>query len=509
MISIASVDSAGNTIDDYTVCTVAPPGPSILTLSSTTSILVAAKSAPTLSFSTTDLIATGDVLKVTFLSTLIQPNNFSSSSITVNDSSSGMVGLTTVVNLSTPNTDVSGRSYGYILPRLTGRTSVSNGSLFQLANLFIDGPPNTQTFLAFNLSIYRSGSLFCTGTISLSASANILLKQNVTADNGLVNAQTIYTLTFTTSSPLTSQGRLKVVIPSDILAVNYVAKSCSSAFVNNFTSNATCTLTSNVLTVAGLFYDTTPANSNVSLRFDGLTNPSTTKPTSAFTLTTYYDATNNKTDESQTLTFAAMPDTISNCNVTRNNNTVGAPSTYSFAYVVKNSLPKSAYIVIGLPAEVTLPSGSLTTSINGTVVLSTPVNTSGVQYVNITSPFVDIIPSATVLTIAINNLTNPGSTSPTSSFSLSSYNAGFIIENIISGLALGASSPNSFAIATITPSNRMNGQAATYLLSLQTSISYAAGTVLVLAIPSQVTVSSPGCTSLLLNATCSLVGGSL
>lgn len=509
VVSIASIDSNGNPIDDYTICSITPPGASSLTLTSNSSMTVAAKSAPFLSFTSTDLIATGDVLKVVFLSSLIQPNNFSLATITVNDSSMGMAGITTNVSLSTANTDTSARSYGYVLPKLSSRTSVSNGSLFLLANLFVDGPPNTQTFSAFNLSIYRSGFIFCTGTISMAATANTLLNQNISADNSLVNAQTTYSLNFTTTSPLTSSGKLRVVIPSDIITTGYASKPCSSTLVNNFTGPGNCTLASNILTVTGLFYDTTPANSTVTVRFSGVTNPPTTKPTTGFTVTTYYDATSFKTDESQSLTFTAQADTISSCTVSRNNITVGATSAYTFVYVVKNSLPKTSYIVITLPPQVTLPNSSITTTINGTVVVSVPSTVSGVQYVNITSPFGDTVASATVLTIVVNNLTNPGSTNPSSSFALASYNAGYIIESISSGLALGASSPNSFVVASITPNNTMNGHTAMYTLQFQPSIDYAAGTMLVLNIPSQVSLSSPSCSSPQFTVTCSLVGGSL
>lgn len=296
-VGVASVDSLGEATDDTTTCTIVTPPANTLQLSvNTVGMMVGAVSAPILSFTSTDFVMPGDVLKITFLTSLIQPNNFGVVVMLVNDSGISMLGYSSSTNLSSEYTNTTAKSYGYLLPKLTGRTSVGIGSLFQLSNLSITGPPNTQTFQAFNVSIYRIGYLFCTGTVSMSMSANVLINQSVTADNALINAQTTYTLNFTTSSALSSQSRLQVVIPSDIFAASYVAKACRSVIINSLTGSGNCSVTTNILTVTGLFYDGMPAYSNVSIRFDGITNPGTSKPTSAFTITTYYDSTNNKTD---------------------------------------------------------------------------------------------------------------------------------------------------------------------------------------------------------------------
>jgi hypothetical protein len=297
IISIASVDANGNIIDDYTPCNVTPPGPSSLGLSvNQTSLLVAATEAPLLTFFTTDLVATGDILTVTLLSSLIKVSNFSQAILVVNDSSQNMTSITSFVSLNSSFTNISSSSYGYVLPRLTSRTSVSVGSAIQIGNLFIVGPPNTQTFSAFNVTLYRNGSIYCTGAVNLTVNPNSLSNITVTADNSLVNANTSYTLSFTTSSALTSQGHLRIIIPPEISAPNSSAKQCVSTIANNYSGNATCTMTSNILIVTGLFYDTTPINSNITLKFNGVINPSSARPTSPFTITTYYDATSNKTD---------------------------------------------------------------------------------------------------------------------------------------------------------------------------------------------------------------------
>jgi hypothetical protein len=111
----------------------------------------------------------------------------------------------------------------------------------------------------------------------------------------------------------------------------------------------------------------------------------------------------------------------------------------------------------------------------------------------------------------VNNLTNPGSTSPSSSFSLASYLAGYLIENITSGVAINGLKPNSFTVVSLTPNNSINGNSSTYLLQFQSSIDYVAGSILILSLPSQVNLSSiPSCVAQQnITVTCTIIGGNL
>lgn len=188
---------------------------------------------------------------------------------------------------------------------------------------------------------------------------------------------------------------------------------------------------------------------------------------------------------------------------------MGASATYTFVYTVKNSLPKTAYITIGLPAEITLPLTPISASVNGTSVLSSNSTINSIQQVNLTAPFTEVITSASVLTIVLKNLTNPASTSPSSSFSVSAYSAGSLIEGLSSGLATGQSSPNTFSTASITPNNSINGQLSKYTLVFKPSIDYSSGRKLVLAIPAEVGLNSPVCNSALLTVSCTIIGGNL
>lgn len=111
--------------------------------------------------------------------------------------------------------------YGYVLPRMTWRSYINPNLDVYLSGMSFLGPPNTQPLDAFSIALYRGGSIYCTGTVSLTAVANSLQDLSISAVNNLVNANTSYTLTLTTSSPLTSLGWIQVVLPGDIRTSPY------------------------------------------------------------------------------------------------------------------------------------------------------------------------------------------------------------------------------------------------------------------------------------------------
>jgi hypothetical protein len=148
---------------------------------------------------------------------------------------------------------------------------------------------------------------------------------------------------------------------------------------------------------------------------------------------TYYDNTNTMypvDQDTATLTFTALPDTINIASISSLNPTVGAKSNYSLSYTLKNHLPINSYIIIGLPIDLTFDnilSISASLSINGaasTTIIPTFISTSTTNYstaLNFSGISSTLLPSGTVLNFTFGLIINPSSTKPTGSLSIFTY----------------------------------------------------------------------------------------
>lgn len=250
----------------------------------------------------------------------------------------------------------------------------------------------------------------------------------------------------------------------------------------NSTSNAVCSLGNGTLTVLGLFAGAVAANSTVSVRFSGVTNPLSERPTSSFTISTFYTNSTDVTDQGFA-TFTASSDTIVSCTVSRSVDTVGQSSVYTFLYTVKNTLPAATNIIIVLPSGITTYTNTtVTISLNGSIAQSRNA-TINTQQVNITSPYLSTVLPGTLLRITVSSLMNPNSTLQPSSFFVGSYDGIYLVEKISTGVVVGPATTANFTQAQIVASNSINGESANYTLTFQSSITYQSSVVLRLQVP--------------------------
>lgn len=101
--------------------------------------------------------------------------------------------------------------------------------------------------------------------------------------------------------------------------------------------------------MTSIFLGIVSEKTTISIKFDGVTNPGSSRPSSSFSITTFFDETTYMTDQNNLLTFTALADTISSCTVTRSSPIVGVSAVYSFLYTLKNELIANSSIVIQLP----------------------------------------------------------------------------------------------------------------------------------------------------------------
>lgn len=432
-VSVYTQDSLGNLIDASTNCSTTVPNPNTFTITTSTSTMVSRNFTPILSFRASDLINSNDTIRISLPSEISFLNT--TLSVSILDSGSSALRNATYDSINSNST-----LYAFNLSFSLGSRSFANSNAnVNFTNLLLLAPPTTKPSGGITISLYRSGWIYSTGTISITALSNALTSVNLTAASYTVNRQTTYNLSFTLASPLSSTGSVTVQLPTTVTATNYTSKSCLVFGSTNVASFGQCAMSGGVLTVSSAFTGIVPLGTTFSVVFDGVANPESTSPTSVFRINTYYDSTTAPTypvDTSATVTLTATADTVVSFTVTPASHVVNAVAVYTVVYTLNNHLPIGGYVILGLPIGLSLQyssanvmvsinsstAASNTPTINSTSngVYSTALNFSGLASTA-------ILPAGTNISFQISSIVNPSSTKPSNTFSVYSFLQGFLI----------------------------------------------------------------------------------
>ncbi len=217
------MDQSGNVIDNYTSCLAVGPNPN--TINNITlmnpNITVSTNFTPTISFISTDLMNQNDTLRITLNCQSIIPANMNNlmiiSTSTFNYTNSAILQSSLSLNSS---------YYGYYLPKMTGLTYVSANSPIYLTNISFIAPTTTMPSNCLTISFYRNGNLYSTGNLTLTPLSNVLKNVSLTSSSKTINLNTNFTISFLTSSPLSSTAYILITIPTSISTTPYTIKSC-------------------------------------------------------------------------------------------------------------------------------------------------------------------------------------------------------------------------------------------------------------------------------------------
>lgn len=102
-------------------------------------------------------------------------------------------------------------------------------------------------------------------------------------------------------------------------------------------------------------------NSNITFTFSGFKNPASIIPVNFGVRTLYSDG--YSVDELSATSYTAIPDTITQFDVTSTSYTNGQTASYTVTYITKNNLPINSFVLIGLPIGITLNSTDPTCSL--------------------------------------------------------------------------------------------------------------------------------------------------
>lgn len=501
-VSVTSRDANNDTIDDFTSCSCQAPNPNTFTMTTVTTTLVSKNFTPSITFRGTDVVSSNDSIRYSIPSDISFVNT-SLFGMTITDVTS------TTATLAIDNTNSNSSSNYYSIKPFTlnGKSYANANATFTLINAILLAPPSTKPSGSIIVSLYRNGAVYSTGTISITALSGALTGLTISADSQLVNAVTSFNISFTTASPLSSTGRFTIQLPSVITAPDSAAKSCQVSGSTNVSSSATCQITSGVVTITNALTGVLPANSLVSVHFSGVTNPESSATTGGFIITTLYDSSNNyAVDTSSSLTFKASADTITSLSVSSSSPVVGATAMYTVTYTLKNHLPIGGTLLIGIPLNMSLsnPSSAVVSiSVGGGAAFSnTPsiISTSNGVYssaLNFTGLATSSkIAEGTVVVFNISSIVNPGSTKPSSSFSLYTYLQNSLIESLTSGVTVTMSSSASFTSAAASSNSKINGDLTSLILSFMPSVPLPVNGILKLTLPAEVSLASPMCSNL-------------
>lgn len=150
---------------------------------------------------------------------------------------------------------------------------------------------NTKPREGWGVGLERAGYGYALGTVWVTPETSELGGLGVSVDNPLINANTQYTVTFTTSSIVSSLGRVQIELPANIRSSTYSEQKCVSTSGNGISSNALCALSGGILTVTNIFLSFVQAKTIITVKFTGVTNPGSSRPTNSFKITTFYDDT--------------------------------------------------------------------------------------------------------------------------------------------------------------------------------------------------------------------------
>lgn len=248
----------------------------------------------------------------------------------------------------------------------------------------------------------------CTATFAV-PSPNSFKMANFAITNTAISATNILTLSLQPSNPISTTSYLR--INPSILRLTYVYNNYNQGTQPSQNPTTDGTLLIGNLTSAGI----SSSPSFLVLNNFTLSNPPyANKPvTITFTTSNLVGSTYYLIDSSS-VNITASPSTISSANISISNSSINAIATYNIWFVTVNTLIVSSFVVINFPTAISLIGSTCSlTNINS---LCTVTNASSVNVVLNT-----VVSATTNLTLVISSVTNPPTTTPTPSITITTY----------------------------------------------------------------------------------------
>ena len=286
-----------------------------------------------------------------------------------------------------------------------------------------------------------------------------IIINNITPANTQINAKTQYTFNFYSNEPVKNGNCIYVKYPSDIIASNQ--SSCLSVS-QSISSSSNCTVINNEIYITNAFPNDYGTGA-IQFSFDGVNNPSSTKPSGFFIIAIYsannflYEVSNNSSfsifSTPGTLISAVMPKSY----------TTGALTDYIFWLNISDAIQINGYIEIYIPKDIFFQFPMCSDFIGFS---STPKCIFSDNQMNMTNGFINSMYKG-ILQFTIQGIINPKSLKPSQSFQITTYTYGFIIDNSNTGIAVTMKSLHNLAYLSSSVDSSVVGIYTFYTFNIQ------------------------------------------
>ena len=292
----------------------------------------------------------------------------------------------------------------------------------------------------------------------------------ITATDPTVAATTTFKFLFTPTGSLAATGGIQITFPVELPIANQPSGACASGDTPSVNPTPLCSVSSQVLTVSGLFSGPYTGGTQIGFTVNLVTNPSSTKPTSTFIIQTYSDISSSATltDRDTAVTYAATNYALLDSTaitIVPSSFTVSTLTTYTFTFKNKNILFSSGTILIEIPPTVTIPnptnakdSFAIGSSLAATATVAVTSTT-----IEITNAVSSNLAAGSTISFSLTGIQNPPTLQPSASFTIITKTSdGYLIDGINSAVTVTMTSVPTFYHIQIIPNNYYNSAVTQY-----------------------------------------------
>lgn len=337
---------------------------------------------------------------------------------------------------------------------LDRKITVTNG--FQTGNFAAGGqvsfsmngilnPVSTSTTSSFVFQTFDSNNyqinVRSSGITVTMTSVGDLERASLTLGSTINGATTTYTFTFRASSPLVDGDKMYIKVPDSITPP--VSPTCTG--ITKLAATLTCNTLNKEIYVTLSFTGGTKIDPSIEFAFSiaGFKNPSSTKPTNALTFQAQ-DSTgaliNTYTSALVVRVTTDTAATITTASVNNENKLASQRTTIKMTLTTIHEVPLNGVIIIKYPSEIQPFDNSVATVTCSLNIASSPTCTHVVANRQIViSNIIATTPLAagTSVEITLNEMKNPATATPTSTFTVGTYETtDYVIDQVSTGLTI-------------------------------------------------------------------------
>ncbi|CAG9317925.1 unnamed protein product [Blepharisma stoltei] len=185
-----------------------------------------------------------------------------------------------------------------------------------------------------------------------------LLSAAISITSNIIATENDYTFTIAPYNTMYNNGYLLITFPSEIS----LPSSPNCDISGSITTSVACSIVNSQLKVViGLSSDTTSAFSFI---LHSIINPSSTKPSSSFTIETLINGYSIDKLSSKITVQATQPASFPNLQISLSDSGISATTSYKFTLTTLHTLPAGGYIEVAVPSQITITSSCLIVEIN-------------------------------------------------------------------------------------------------------------------------------------------------